>query len=66
MSDWFFYGTLCHPPLLRVVLGRDVSGVDANLTGHAVHWAAGQDSAVLVTQREAVARGVLVRGLSSD
>lgn len=41
MADFFFYGTLCHPPLLRAVLGREVATLPARLAGHSVFWAAG-------------------------
>ncbi|MCB2130189.1 MAG: NUDIX domain-containing protein [Rhodobacteraceae bacterium] len=41
MSGLFFYGTLCHPPLLRAVLGRDADVVPANLPGHGVFWVKG-------------------------
>jgi len=65
MADFFFYGTLCHVPLLQVVLGRDVPVEPAVLPGHAVHWADGQTFPLLV---EALggggAAGLLVRGLA--
>ena len=39
--DFFFYGTLCHAPLLQLVLGRAVATETALLPDHAVFWADG-------------------------
>ena len=39
MVDFFFYGTLCHLPLLTRVLGRTVDATPATLPDHAVYWA---------------------------
>lgn len=36
MQDVFLWGVLCHAPLRRIVLGRDVPVRDAVLPGHAV------------------------------
>lgn len=36
---YFFYGTLCHPPLLAAVLGRDANSVPARLPDHSVRYA---------------------------
>lgn len=36
MQDVFLWGALCHAPLRRIVLGRDVPVRDAVLPGHAV------------------------------
>lgn len=66
MTDMFFYGTLCHPPLLAVVLGRAVAAQPATLPGHAVHWAEGGAFPVLVAAGGGRAPGVLVRGLSDQ
>ena len=41
MTDIFFYGTLCHLPLLHHVLGRDVVEVPAVVADHRVVWAEG-------------------------
>jgi len=41
MTRLFVFGTLCHPPLLRVVLGRDAVLAPAILPGHDVRWVAG-------------------------
>ncbi|TMV74068.1 tellurium resistance protein, partial [Thioclava sp. BHET1] len=39
METFFFYGTLCHAPLLETVLGRRAELRPATLRDHAVHWA---------------------------
>lgn len=65
MTDFFFYGTLCHPPLLRAVLGREAQGEAATLPGHAVFWA--QEGAFpVIVEGGAGAEGVLVRGLGAE
>lgn len=64
VTDFFFYGTLCHPPLLAAVLGRDPAGEAATLPGHAVFWAEG-GAFPLIVEGGAGARGVLVRGLGA-
>lgn len=65
-ADLFFYGTLCHLPLLRLVLQRDDLGVqNAVLADHAVHWVAEHDFPMIVAAPGAQARGVLLRGLTS-
>ncbi|WP_413877321.1 NUDIX domain-containing protein [Albidovulum sp.] len=65
VTDFFFYGTLCHPPLLRVVLGRDAGAEPARLAGHSVHWAEG-GAFPLIVEGGAGADGVLVRGLGAE
>ena len=65
MHDFFFYGTLCHPPLLERVLGRSVELHPARLPDHAVHWAAGHSFPMILARPGAVAEGRLVRGLSA-
>lgn len=65
MTDMFFYGTLCHPPLLACVLGRAVDLQPASLPDHAVHWAEGGAFPILLPRPGARAEGVLVRGLSA-
>jgi ADP-ribose pyrophosphatase len=62
--DTFFFGPLCHAPLLRVVLGRDVAGVAAHLPDHRVACAAGQPFALIVPAPRHAASGILVRGLT--
>ncbi|GHE00778.1 tellurium resistance protein [Defluviimonas sp. 20V17] len=64
MVDFFFYGTLCHRPLLHAVLGRAVHPEPARLPDHAVHWASEQGFPLIVARTGAVAQGVLLRGLT--
>ncbi len=66
VTDFFFYGALCHAALLDVVLGRKVSTEPADLADHQVVWADGQAFAMSVTKAGAMARGVLVRGMSAE
>lgn len=61
---FFFYGTLCHVPLLTAILGRVPQGVDAVLADHAVCQAAEHDFPVIVARPGATARGLLVAGLT--
>lgn len=67
MADYFFFGTLSHPPLLAVVLGRAVPMEPAFLPGHRVVTAEGPEGGrpfPLLVAGGAGAAGVLVRGLS--
>ena len=64
LTDFFFYGTLCHAPLLRVVLGREVALEDAHLPGHSVFWARGRAFPLLV-EGGAGASGRVARGLTA-
>lgn len=64
MHAFFFYGTLCHPPLLETVLGRAVALQPARLADHAVHWAAGHSFPMILPRPGAVAEGMLVRDMS--
>ncbi len=67
VADVFFYGTLCHLPLLRAVLGRDdARAAPAVLDGFAVYWARDQAFPLIFEQPGAQAQGVLVRGMSAD
>jgi nudix-type nucleoside diphosphatase (YffH/AdpP family) len=61
----FFWGTLCHPPLLAAVLGRPVATRPARLAGHAVHWAAGEDFPLILSAPGAAAEGVLAEGMTA-
>ncbi|MGL4282031.1 MAG: NUDIX domain-containing protein [Albidovulum sp.] len=65
MADFFFYGTLCHPPLLRTVLGRDLVMEPARLPDHSVFWVKGRAFPVLLAGGEG-APGVVVRGLTAE
>lgn len=60
MRVQFLYGTLCHAPLLEVVLGRVPSMRPARLPGHAVRWAAGESFPMVLREAEAAADGVLI------
>ncbi|MGB5067839.1 MAG: gamma-glutamylcyclotransferase [Albidovulum sp.] len=63
MTNFFFYGTLCHAPLLNEVLGREVPVESAVLPGHSVFWAKGK-AFPLIVEGGAGALGVLVTGLT--
>ena len=65
MADFFFYGVLCHPPLLEAVLGHPVAAQAAMLAGQSVHWATGESFPVLVERPDGAAHGLLVAGLSA-
>ncbi len=65
MTDFFFYGTLCHPPLLRIVLGRKVDALPARLAAHSVFWAKG-GAFPLIVAGGAGAEGLCVEGLSAE
>jgi nudix-type nucleoside diphosphatase (YffH/AdpP family) len=62
--DFFFFGTLCHAPLLRVVIGRDVAMEPAHLPDYRVAHAGGHSFPVIVPEAGARAPGMLVRDLS--
>lgn len=62
---FFFYGTLCHPPLLAAVLGREVAMRPAALPGHAVWWAEGEAFPLILPAAGRAAEGVLVEGLDA-
>ncbi|MDO9525596.1 MAG: gamma-glutamylcyclotransferase [Gemmobacter sp.] len=64
MTDFFFYGTLRHAPLLDRVLGRQVDRTPARLDGFAVSWAEGQPFPMIEQRPGAVAEGILVHGLT--
>lgn len=65
MADFFFYGTLCHDPLLAAVAGRAVNLVPATLDDHAVYWAEGRAFPMIVPEAGAVAEGLLARDLTA-
>ncbi len=67
MADFFFYGTLCHLPLLEIVLGRPAAQIDAvpaELEGHLAWWVAGHAFPMITEAEGAQTHGLLVRGLS--
>jgi ADP-ribose pyrophosphatase len=66
VTNLFIYGTLCHLPLLRVVLGRDADAEPATLADYAVYWAKGQDFPMIEPLVGASALGLVVRGLDAD
>ncbi len=68
MKSLFFYGTLCHLPLLEAVLGRalvqgDVQ--DAELAGHRIYWVKDQQFPVIVKEAGR-AQGILLANLSDE
>ena len=63
---FFFFGTLCHAPLLAAVLGREAEALPARLPDHAVYWAKGQAFPVIRPEPGAEAEGVVVEGLGSE
>ena len=63
MAHLFFYGTLCHRPLLSVVLGRDPGEgalVAARLPGHAAHWADGHAFPIISAAQNGETQGLLL------
>ncbi|MGB7318460.1 MAG: NUDIX domain-containing protein [Planktotalea sp.] len=63
----FFYGTLCHVPLLELVLGRsrvEISYCDANLADHLATWVKDEPFPMIAEQSGASAQGILVQDLS--
>jgi len=62
---YFLCGTLCHPPLLSVVLGRVPALVPATLPGHSLRWVRDQPFAMLVAGGDG-AVGLLAQDLSDD
>ena len=62
----FFFGTLCHRPLLEQVLGRSVTVVPAGVCDAAAHWVAGQSFPVLQDAPGRSAQGVLLRDASAS
>jgi ADP-ribose pyrophosphatase len=60
----FFFGTLCHLPLLHVVLGRAADTEPAQLADYSVSWVQGQAFPMIQPAAGAVAFGILIRGLT--
>ncbi len=65
-AAYFFYGTLCHAPLLEAVLGRKVSVTLARLEGFAVYWAKDAGYPVILRENGAVAQGVVAFDVTAD
>ena len=67
MTSLFFYGTLCDPELLEIVLGRKADGVtQASLPDHQVYWANGESFPMIVSEHGATASGVLVKDVTAE
>lgn len=67
MADLFFYGTLCHLPLLERVLGRCSDQIDmtkAVLADYASYWVKDRNFPMIQEEADAQAAGLFVRGLS--
>ena len=63
----FFYGTLCHIPLLEIVLGRPRAQIDiqdAVLPDHLVSWVQDEPFPMIEAKSGAQAHGILVSALS--
>lgn len=60
MTDIFIFGTLCHPPVLRVVAGVDLVGVPASLPDAAVMRACATGWPMLVAATGQVAHGAVI------
>ncbi len=65
MTTLFVYGTLCHLPLLQVVLGRMPVVEVAVLPDHAVYWARGHNFPLVMAEAGSRAQGLLLRGLTT-
>ncbi len=65
VARFFFYGTLCHAPLLARVLGREVALAPAVLGGHEVRWVAGANHPMIRAAAGQAAPGVVAEGLSA-
>ena len=65
MRAQFFYGTLCHPPLLEAVLGRVPPMRAARLPDHAVRWAEGESFPMILPEAGAEAIGVYVPDITA-
>ena len=66
MTSLFFYGTLRHPDLLRLVLGRDAALMPADLPGWRAVWAEGESFPMLIADARARATGVLAQDLGAE
>lgn len=65
-ETFFFYGTLCHRPLLHAVAGRDLHAAPARLPGHRVDRAADAALPALRPEAGAAAAGLLVRDVGAE
>lgn len=64
MTAFFFYGTLCHLPLLETVLGRRVAARADALADHRVMRAAGQPFPLIEAAPDQTAPGLFVPDLT--
>ncbi len=65
----FFYGSLCHIPLLEVVLGREQARIDirtAHLPDHSVSWVKDEPFPMIAEKARCQAQGILVQDLSDE
>lgn len=63
-SDFFFYGTMTHLPLIEIVLERVARAEPAYMQDHALYAAEGGLYPLIVQERGVQAVGLLVYGLS--
>lgn len=63
--DLFFYGTLCHPPLLEAVLGRAAVTEPAALPGYEVLWSA-EGAWPVIRPGAGAAQGRLMRDATAE
>jgi ADP-ribose pyrophosphatase len=66
LRDLFFYGTLCHRPLLALVLGRAPDLAPARLAGWSVHRARGGAWPVILPDPAGVVQGVILRDVNDE
>lgn len=71
MSSLFFYGTLCHVPLLEAVLGVAPGGLSARLTSatladHQVSWVKDQPYPMIEKVAGQVAFGLVLEAVTED
>ncbi|MFV2052932.1 NUDIX domain-containing protein [Aliiroseovarius sp. YM-037] len=65
----FFYGTLCHLPLLEAVIGRGLGKDevrDATLLNHAIYWVKDQIFPCIVEEPGASAEGIVFEASAED
>lgn len=62
----FLYGTLCHLPLLRLVMGCEPAACPAELPGHRVAWDSEQDFPVILPDPQTAAPGLLVSNVTPE
>lgn len=65
-ADFFFYGTMCHPPLREITFGRVIDVARATMQDHALFWAKGGSYPLILPENGAQAEGVVVCGLSPE